>query len=149
MGWIVHRQALLYAEEFGFDERFEGLVAQIVAEFVREHDPVMERCWIAEREGDVLGSVFLCRQTDEIAKLRLLYVEKAARGLGVGFALTAECIRTATDLGYRRLTLWTNDVHAGARRLYQRLGFKLVASNPHHSFGHELMGEDWELELGG
>jgi DNA-binding MarR family transcriptional regulator/GNAT superfamily N-acetyltransferase len=147
MGWIVHRQTVLYAEEYGWDGSYEALAAEIVAGFIRNFDPARERCWIAEREGAVVGSVFLMRASDELGKLRLLYVEPATRGLGVGRRLVEECIRSARELGYRRLTLWTNDVLVPARRLYAAAGFRCVKAEPHRSFGHDLVGETWEMDL--
>jgi len=147
MGWVVHRQALLYAQEYGWNEQFEALVAEIVAGFVRNFDAAHERCWIAELDGRIVGSVFLVRESDELAKLRLLYVESDARGLGVGSQLTAACIAAARALGYRRLTLWTNDVLVSARRIYQAAGFELVQEERHHSFGKDLVGQNWELQL--
>jgi len=147
LGFVVHRQAVLYAEEYGWDASFEALLAEIVARFVREFDPRRERCWIAEREHRIVGSVFLVRESDEVGKLRMLYVEPAARGLGVGRRLTDECIRTARRVGYRKLVLWTNDVLVSARRIYQAAGFALVKEERHHSFGKDLVGQNWELVL--
>jgi DNA-binding MarR family transcriptional regulator/GNAT superfamily N-acetyltransferase len=147
MGWVVHRQAVLYAREYGWDETFEALVAEIAAKFITDFDPKRERCWIAERDGEVLGAVFVVAVSDEEAKLRLLYVEPGARGLGIGRRLVEECVRFARDTGYRRLGLWTNDVLVAARHIYQSGGFRLVRSEAHHSFGKDLVGEFWELEL--
>jgi DNA-binding MarR family transcriptional regulator/GNAT superfamily N-acetyltransferase len=147
MGWVVHRQAFLYAQEYGFDDHFEALVAEIVAGFIKTFDAKHERCWIAERKGAVVGSVFLVRGTDAVAKLRLLYVEADARGLGIGGRLVDECIRFARQTGYRKLTLWTNDVLISARRIYVAAGFRLVAEERHHSFGQDLVGQNWDIEL--
>jgi DNA-binding MarR family transcriptional regulator/GNAT superfamily N-acetyltransferase len=147
MGWIVHRQAVLYAREYGWDNSYEALISEITARFLRDFDPAREKCWIAEMSGEIAGSVFLIRDTDEIARLRLLYVEPSARGMGVGRKLVDECIGFARDKGYARLDLWTNSILSSARRIYERAGFQLIKEEPHHSFGHDLIGQNWSLEL--
>ncbi|MER9753052.1 helix-turn-helix domain-containing GNAT family N-acetyltransferase [Mesorhizobium sp. M0166] len=147
IGWIIHRQGLLYAQEYGWDETYEALVAEILGAFVKSFDPKWERSWIAEREGEVVGSVFVVRQSDAVAKLRLLYVEPSARGLGIGKRLVEECVGFCRATGYGTLTLWTNDVLAAARHIYEAAGFKLTNEERHHSFGKDLVGQNWDLEL--
>jgi DNA-binding MarR family transcriptional regulator/GNAT superfamily N-acetyltransferase len=147
MGWVTHRHGVLYAEEYGWDEHFEALVASIVADFINNYKPEREHCWIAEMNGEIVGSVFVVQASATDAKLRLLLVEPKARGLGLGTRLVEECIRFARRRGYQKLMLWTNSVLVEARHIYEKTGFKLVAQEAHHSFGHDLIGETWELLL--
>lgn len=147
MGWVVQQHGALYAWEFGWDISFEGMVAEIVAQFLKDFDPSRERCWIAEIDGRRVGSAFLVKQSDEVARLRLLIVDLAGRGLGLGKRLVDECIAFARGCGYRTITLWTQSMLLAARAIYENAGFVRVASEPHHSFGKELIGETWELVL--
>lgn len=147
MGHVVKRQSEIYHDEYGWNGEFEALVAKIAGDFLDNFQPDKEYCWIAERRGEPVGSVFLVRKDDEVAKLRMLYVDSQARGLGVGGRLVEECVRFARRAGYRRITLWTQSVLVAARRIYERNGFRLVDQKPHHSFGADLIGETWELEL--
>jgi GNAT superfamily N-acetyltransferase len=149
MGWIVHREGLGYAEQYGWDETFEALAATIVSDFVRNFEPGKERCWVAEVDGQNVAHVFLVKHPSQArtAKLRLLFVEPSARGMGLGDALVTECIRFARSAGYRKVVLWTQSILTAAHRIYQRAGFRLVKEEPHHSFGHDLVGQEWELDL--
>jgi DNA-binding MarR family transcriptional regulator/GNAT superfamily N-acetyltransferase len=147
MGWVVHRQGVLYAQEYGYDERFEALAAEIVAQFIQHYDARQERCWIAERDGEVAGSVFLVAKSRTTAKLRLLYVEPAARGLGIGSRLVGECVRFARQAGYKRIVLWTQSELDAARHIYKQAGFRVVRKKRHHSFSKDLVAETWELSL--
>jgi DNA-binding MarR family transcriptional regulator/predicted GNAT family acetyltransferase len=147
IGWVIARHGALYAREYGLDARFEALVAKVAGDFLAAHDPAREGCWIAERDGCNLGSVFVVRQDDDVAKLRLLIVEPAARGFGIGRRLVAEAISFARAAGYRQMTLWTNDVLIAARAIYQQAGFSLVATAPHSDFGPAMLGEEWEMPL--
>ena len=147
MGWIVQQHGLLYAREYGWDISFEALCAEITAQFLKDFDPARERCWIAEIDGQQVGSVFLVKHSDEVAKIRLLLIDPAARGHGLGKRLVDECIAFARSCGYRKITLWTQSMLLAARGIYQNAGFVHVATEPHHSFGHDLIGETWELTL--
>jgi DNA-binding MarR family transcriptional regulator/GNAT superfamily N-acetyltransferase len=147
MGWIVSRQAALYAEEYGWTTEYEALAAEIVAQFLKDHDPARERCWIAECTSVPVGAVMLVKQSDRIAKLRLLHVERTARGLGIGKRLVEECIRFSRAVGYQQITLWTQSNLLAARHLYKTAGFRCVAQEPHHRFGKDLLAETWELDL--
>jgi DNA-binding MarR family transcriptional regulator/GNAT superfamily N-acetyltransferase len=147
MGWVIHAHGRIYAEEYGWDERFEALVADIAARFINELDKRSERCWIAEMDGEPVGSVFVVKESKTVAKLRLLIVEPRARGLGVGKRLVEECIAFARAKGYRKLVLWTQSNLAAARSIYRAAGFRLVKKQPHAEFGVKLTGEYWELAL--
>jgi len=147
MGWIIHRHGALYAQEYGWDERFEALVAEIAAHFIQHLDSKCERCWIAERDGTIVGSVFLVKKSKTVAQLRLLLVEPMARGLGIGSRLVSECVHFARQVGFRKIVLWTNSVLHAARHIYEETGFRLIHEEAHHSFGHDLIGETWELKL--
>lgn len=147
IGWVIHRHGALYAEEYGWDESFEALVAEVAAQFIKNFDPTRERCWIAELDGEAVGSIFLVKYTEEIAKLRLLLVEPLARGFGVGRKLIRECIDFARQSGYKKVTLWTQSCLLAARNLYREAGFKLVKEDSQSAFGADLVSEIWELEL--
>ena len=147
MGWVVGRHGALYAQEYGWDERFEALVAEIVAKFIRQYDAKRERCWIADVQGENAGCVFCVKESKTVARLRLLLVEPRARGLGIGTRLVNECLGFARAVGYRKITLWTNDVLDAARHIYEKTEFHLVQEEAHHSFGHDLVGQTWEREL--
>ena len=150
LGWVVHRHGVLYAQEYGYDEHFEAVVAEIAAKFIQHLDPKRERCWIAEKDGEIAGSVFLVKKSKAVARLRLLLVEPWARGLGIGKRLVAECLRFARQAGYKKIVLWTQSELPAARHIYQEAGFRLVQQKQHHSWGREdLVSEIWELKLRG
>ena len=148
MGWVVQRHGLLYYQEYGYDEHFEALVAGIVAEFIEKLDPARDRCWIAEKDGENVGSVFVVKKSQSVAKLRLLLVEPSARGLGIGKRLVAECVRFARDAGYKKIMLWTQSELTAARRIYQNAGFELMGKDKHQSWSRkDLIAETWALKL--
>jgi DNA-binding MarR family transcriptional regulator/GNAT superfamily N-acetyltransferase len=147
MGWVTSAHGAIYAAEYGWNMQFEALVAKITAEFIENFDAKRERCWIAELDGERVGSVFVVRKTDDIAKLRLLILDPKARGRGLGRRLVEECLRFAKSAGYSSMTLWTQSILTAARGIYERIGFRLVAEEPHHSFGVDLIGETWERDL--
>src|ERR1700759_2207835 len=147
LGWVIQRQAAGYAAEYGWDETYEALVARIIADYVDSHDPAREAAWIAEADGQRVGSILCVRKSDTVAQLRLLYVDPAARGLGIGAKLVEECLRFARAAGYTEMTLWTNSVLEQARRIYQRTGFTLIGEEAHHSFGADLVGQNWSRTL--
>jgi DNA-binding MarR family transcriptional regulator/GNAT superfamily N-acetyltransferase len=147
LGWVVHRHGALYADEYGLDQTFEALVARVVADYVDNHDPRFDNAWIAEVDGAPVGSIFCVREDDQTAHLRLLLVEPTARGLGIGVRLVDECVQFARNAGYRAMTLWTIDVLTTARRIYQQAGFELVDEEKRHSFGRDLVGQRWRLQL--
>lgn len=149
MGWVVQRQTVLYVEEYGWNSEYEALAARIVADFIERFDPTRERCWVADRNNEPLGCIFLVRhpEQEQTAKLRLLHVERTARGLGLGKALVTECLQFARSAGYKKVTLWTQSILHAAHKIYQQAGFQLVAEQPHHSFGVDLVGQTWDLGL--
>jgi DNA-binding MarR family transcriptional regulator/GNAT superfamily N-acetyltransferase len=147
MGWIVQRQAILYAQEYGWDGTYEALAAEIVAHFIKNFDAKRERAWVAEKDGERVGAVFVAKESEDIAKLRLLHVEAVARGLGIGKRLVEECVRFARHAGYQKMTLWTQSILSAARHIYQQAGFQLVREEKHHRFGKDLTAETWELNL--
>jgi DNA-binding MarR family transcriptional regulator/GNAT superfamily N-acetyltransferase len=147
MGWIVHRQAMLYVEEYGWDGTYEALAAEIAARFIRNFDPVWERAWVAEKDGERVGAVLVAKESEQIARLRLLHVEREARGLGIGKRLVEECIRFARQAGYQKMTLWTQSILHAARGIYKNAGFQVVHEEKHRSFGKDLAAETWELNL--
>jgi GNAT superfamily N-acetyltransferase len=147
LGWVVQRHGVRYVEEYGWNQRFEALVARVVADYVDTHDPQREQAWIAEADSEPVGCVFCVSRDERTAQLRLLLVEPRARGMGIGTRLVDECLRFARGAGYERIMLWTNDVLADARRIYERAGFALVAEERHARFGSPLVGQHWERTL--
>ena len=147
LGWIVQRQAILYVEEYGWDGSYEALAAEIVAQFIRHFDPQRERAWVAEKDGERVGAVLVAKESEQIARLRLLHVEREARGLGIGKRLVEECIRFARQAGYQKMMLWTQSILHSARAIYKNAGFQIVHEEKHHSFGKDLTAETWELNL--
>lgn len=147
MGWVVHRHGVLYRDEYGWNEEFEALVAEIVSDFIKNYKPDKERCWIAEMNNEIVGSVFVVKKDDKVAKLRLLLVEPKARGFGLGTKLVEECIKFAKNAGYEKMTLWTNSILVEARHIYKKVGFELVDGEDYHGFGKDLTGETWDLDL--
>jgi DNA-binding MarR family transcriptional regulator/N-acetylglutamate synthase-like GNAT family acetyltransferase len=147
MGWVTHRHGVLYEREYGWDARFEALVAQIVSDFINNFQPTRERCWIAEMEGEIVGSIFLVQESEEVAKLRLLLVEPRARGLGLGTRLVEECIRFASERGYKQINLWTQSNLLAARRIYAKCGFQCTTQYANPQFGHDLTSEIWSIAL--
>lgn len=147
MGYIIHKHGVLYAGEYGWDMRFEALVAQVAADFINHFNPEKERCWIAEMDGEIVGSIFIVQKNATTAKLRLLYVDPKARGFGLGNHLVNEAVQFAKDTGYEKVVLWTDSVLKAARHIYEKKGFQLIDSEPHNDFGPDLVGETWELEF--
>lgn len=146
-GWVVQAHGAIYTREYGWDDSFEGLVAGIVSDYLKNRDPMLERCWIAQQDGQNVGAVFCVRQSATVAKLRLLILDPRARGMGVGRRLVEACIAFAREKGYRKLVLWTQANLLAARGIYANAGFKLVASEPNRAFGKDLVSETWELTL--
>jgi DNA-binding MarR family transcriptional regulator/N-acetylglutamate synthase-like GNAT family acetyltransferase len=147
LGWIVYRQAILYADEYGWDETYEAMAAEIVTQFIKTYDPKWERAWVAEKDGERVGAVLVAKESPETAKLRLLHVETETRGLGIGKRLVEECLRFARQAGYQKMTLWTQSILHAARHIYQQAGFHVVREENHRSFGRDLTAETWERDL--